>query len=254
MKKTILFWILAFIITIGSAIYQRMTGPTHPVSGSVNFDGKKISYVLDRSNESTSNCVVQIKTGDPAISGILKWRKFKTLDPFNVVEMKGTETLKAELPAQEPLEKLQYFIELKKDNATITVPEDRPVIIRFKGHVPLGILVPHIFFMFFAMMLSTRSGLEFFNNAANLKKLAMWTLVVLFIGGFLLGFLMNYFAFGQVWGGFPYGNDITDNKTLIAFVGWLLAYFMIKKELQPKLFAALAAILMIVVYSIPHSA
>ncbi len=254
MKKAILFWILSFAITIGSAIYQRKTGPTHPISGSVNFNGKKIDYVFDRSNESTSNCVVQIKTGDPAISGVLKWRKFGTLDPFNVVEMKGSETLKAEIPAQEPLEKLQYFVELRKDKMSITVPEDKPVIIRFKGHVPLGILVPHIFFMFFAMMLSTRSGFEFFNNAVSLKKLAVWTLVVLFIGGFPLGFLMNYFAFGQVWGGFPYGNDITDNKTLIAFIGWLLAYYMIKKEMQPKLFAALAAILMIVVYSIPHSA
>lgn len=254
MKKTILFWILAFVITIVSAVYQRMTGPTHPVSGSVNIDGKNISYRFDRSNESTSNCPVEIKTGDPSITGVLKWRKLGTLDPFNVVEMKGSETLKAELPAQEPLQKLQYFVELTKDKTTVTVPEDKPIIIRFKGHVPSGVLIPHIFFMFFAMMLSTRSGLEFFNSAENLKKLAMWTIVTLLIGGFLLGFLMNYFAFGQVWGGFPIGNDITDNKTLIAFIGWLLAYFMIKKNLQPKLFAALAAILMIVVYSIPHSA
>ena len=230
-----------------------MTGPTHPASGSINFDGKKIDYTFDRSCESTFNCIVQIKTGDPSISGILKWRKFKTLDPFNVVEMKGTENLRAELPAQEPLGKLQYFIELKKGNESVTVPEDKPIIIRFKGHVPVGILIPHIFFMFFAMMLSTRSGLEIFNTTRNLKKYAVWTIVVLLIGGFLLGFLMNYFAFGEAWGGFPLGNDITDNKTLIAFVGWLLAYLMIKKEMQPKLFAALAAILMIVVYSIPHS-
>jgi len=254
MKKTILFWSIAFIITVVFAVYQRVTGPTYPISGKVTFAGKEIAYKLEQSHSSSSNYSVELKTGDPSISGELKWRKnFKALDPFNIVKMKGTETLTADLPAHAPLEKLQYLIELYKGTDSTMVPVDKPVLIRFKGDVPLFILIPHIFAMFFAMMLSTRTGMEFFNKAPNLKSLSLWTIIFLFIGGFLLGFLMNYFAFGPVWGGFPYGNDITDNKTLIAFVGWIVAYFMIKKDAQPKLFALLAAILMIIVYSIPHS-
>ena len=31
MKRTILFWILAFLVTAVSAVYQRMTGPTYPL-------------------------------------------------------------------------------------------------------------------------------------------------------------------------------------------------------------------------------
>ena len=145
------------------------------------------------------------------------------------------------------------MIELHKDSSSITIPEDKPIIVRFKGDVPIGILIPHIFAMFFAMLLSTRTALEGFNNPNGLLKYAFWTVIFLFVGGFVLGFMMNHFAFGEMWGGFPIGNDITDNKTLIAFVGWVLAYFMIKKDAQPRLFAILAAILMIIVYSIPHS-
>ena len=107
--------------------------------------------------------------------------------------------------------------------------------------------------MFGAMLLSTRTAIEAFSKTANLHKLTVWTLVLLFIGGFPLGFAMNGYAFGEMWGGFPFGNDITDNKTLIAFVGWLVAFYMIKKNLMPKLFAVLAAILMLIVYMIPHS-
>lgn len=254
MKKSILFWIIAFLITAGSAVYQRVTGPTYPKSGMVTFEGKNIEYKFERSHISSSNYVVELKTGDASIKGILKWRRnYKEREPFTEVEMTGTDILRAEIPAQAPLEKVQYLIELRKDKETVMVPADKPIIMRFKGDVPLWILIPHIFAMFFAMMLSTRCGLEVFNKKPNLISLTRWTIIVLFIGGFLLGFLMNHFAFGQLWGGVPVGNDITDNKTLIAFAGWLLAFYLIKKNAQPKLFALLAALLTMLVYSIPHS-
>jgi uncharacterized membrane protein len=133
------------------------------------------------------------------------------------------------------------------------VPAEAPVIISFKGDVPLALLLLHIFAMFYAMMLSTRTALEIFQEKPKIKSLALSTVVFIFIGGFVLGFLMNYFAYNQIWAGVPFGNDITSNKTLIAFAGWGLAYFMIKKDAAPKLFAVLAALIMFIVYSIPHS-
>ena len=95
MKKTILFWALAFIITGVSAYYQRVTGPTYPKSGSSVIEGEKIEYKLERSSESTQNCPVKIKTSDSSIHAVLKWRPYKSYDPFNEVEMKGTNELSA---------------------------------------------------------------------------------------------------------------------------------------------------------------
>jgi hypothetical protein len=254
MKKTTLFWVLALLITIVSAVYQRISGPTYPRSGSVIFNGEKINYRLERSHTTSSDYALEIKTADTSVHGIVKWRKnYKALDPFMVIPMKGKGSLSAGIPAQAPMEKFQYYIELQKGDLSVMIPEDRPVIVRFKGDVPVWVLIPHIFFMFAAMMFSIRTALETLISDEKLKKLAGWTLIFLFIGGFPLGFMMNHYAFGQAWGGIPFGNDITDNKTLIAFIGWILAYYMIKKNSQPKLFAILAAVLMIIVYSIPHS-
>jgi hypothetical protein len=265
MKKSILFWSIAFIITVISALFQKMTGPSNPKTGSVIFDGKTISYKFERSHSSSSNCPVEINTGDPAIKGTLKWRSnYKELDPFDSVQMSGNDILRAELPAQAPRKKLQYYVELSKVNSTSTmvpltlsistmVPAEAPVIISFKGNVPLVILLLHIFAMFYAMMLSTRTAFEIFQEKPKIKALALSTVVFLFIGGFVLGFLMNYYAYNQIWTGVPFGNDITSNKTLIAFAGWGLSYFMIKKDAAPKLFAVLAALIMFIVYSIPHS-
>lgn len=253
MKKTILFWILAIVITLISAFYQRVTGPTYPLSGKVNFDGKEISYKLERSLETVKNYLVEIETGDEAISGILFWRKFNSGNDFTAVPMTGSKKLSAGLPVQKRLEKLDYYVQLSKYNKTIILPKEKIVTIRFKDPVPIWILIPHIFAMFFAMMLSTRTGLEFFNKEPKLDKLALWTIVILFIGGFLLGFAMNGFAFGEVWGGWPFGNDVTDNKTQIAFLVWLIAFFMIKKNMSARPTALIAAIVMLVVYMIPHS-
>ena len=43
-------------------------------------------------------------------------------------------------------------------------------------------------------------------------------------GGFILGPLVQKFAFGEYWTGWPFGGDWTDNKTLAALVAWLVAW------------------------------
>lgn len=251
--RRIILWILAFLITAGSAVYQRVTGPTYPKKGEVQLAGKKIKYKLERSHVSNSNYLVEIETNDPQIQGELYWRPYQNKGEFNSVKMTGDKILRAELPARKPLEKWEYFVRLSKGSEEVTLPGPNVLVIRFKGDVPLWVLIPHIIAMFGAMLLSTRTALEVFNKPAKFYKLTLWTLGFLFVGGFLLGFAMNWFAFGDMWGGFPIGNDVTDNKTLVAFVGWLVTYYFVKNNLKPGLFAGLAALLMLIVYMIPHS-
>ncbi len=254
MKKQITFWSLAFLITIASAVYQRITGPTYPLTGEISIDGKLIKYKLERSHSTTENYLIKIETSDSSIKGKLFWRTFNSIGQFNSVEMSSGKTLQAELPKQQRLEKLEYYIELYKDNSSVKIPAaNRTVVIRFKDDVPAVILVPHIIAMFLAMMLSTRTGLEFFSKEPKLNKLSLWTVIVLFIGGFPLGFAMNGFAFGDVWGGWPFGNDVTDNKTQAAFIVWLAAFYMVRKNKNPKLAVLIAALVMLIVYMIPHS-
>jgi hypothetical protein len=253
MKRRILFWILAVIITIASAVYQRMTGPTYPLSGSVNLNGQEIKYQLERSQESTQNYLIEINTDDESINGILFWKKHNSNDEFTRVQMHGNKTLTAELPVQKRLEKLDYYIQLSKGDNIVAIPNKKLVTIRFKDHVPMYALIPHIFFMFFAMMLSTRTGLEFFNKEPQLKKLTLWTIIFLFIGGFPLGFVMNGLAFGEMWGGWPFGNDVTDNKTQIALIIWLTAFYFVNKNKYAKIAVLIAAVVMLAVYLIPHS-
>ncbi len=69
----------------------------------------------------------------------------------------------------------------------------------------------------------------------------------------ILGPIVQKYAFGEFWTGFPNGTDLTDNKTLIAFIGWLLALFAVVKEKKQKFWVGFATLLMFVVFLIPHS-
>ena len=64
---------------------------------------------------------------------------------------------------------------------------------------------------------------------------------------------MQKYAFGAYWTGFPLGTDLTDNKTLIAMVGWGVAWFMNRKGREGRGWIVLAAVLMLAIYLIPHS-
>ena len=107
--------------------------------------------------------------------------------------------------------------------------------------------------MFFAMLFSSRAGIEAIAKGPNIKSYTFYTLIFLTIGGMLLGPVVQKFAFGEYWTGWPFGEDLTDNKTLFAFIGWLVAYILIRKDSKKGYWAIIAAVLLLAVYLIPHS-
>jgi hypothetical protein len=78
-------------------------------------------------------------------------------------------------------------------------------------------------------------------------------LATLFFGGLVFGPIVQKFAFGDFWTGVPFGIDLTDNKTLIAFIGWLLALFAVWKYKSPRIAVIAASALMLIIFIIPHS-
>ena len=161
--------------------------------------------------------------------------------------------LSAVLPHQPPAGKLIYRVHLNKENTSITITDGDGIVVRYKGDVPLFVLIPHVILMFGGMLLSVRAAFEVFNKNKNLKKLIFATVVFLFIGGFFLGPVVQKYAFDAYWTGWPFGNDLTDNKTALAIFSWILAAFMLKRSKHPERWAIAAAIITFAVYLIPHS-
>lgn len=72
------------------------------------------------------------------------------------------------------------------------------------------------------------------------------------LGGLILGLFVQKFAFQVYWAGFPFAWDLTDNKTLIAFLIWLVALLLNIKKYRP-IYLVIAVLMIFVVFSIPHS-
>ncbi|MBN1222996.1 MAG: hypothetical protein JXB23_07085 [Candidatus Aminicenantes bacterium] len=248
------FWILAFMITLSAAVYQRLTGPTYPLRGKITLAGTEISYRLIRTHEIGPDCNVKVKVPVETIRGRLIYKRYKTDDPWTSVPMeRDNGFLSGKLPQQPSAGKLAYNVFLSDKDEEIALSTENPIIIRFKGFVPRYILIPHIIIMFLAMLFSTRAGLEALRKRGSPRKLVIWTLGLLVVGGMIFGPLVQKFAFGSLWTGFPFGYDLTDNKTLIALLGWIAAWIAGRKGKPARVWVLGASILMLVVFLIPHS-
>ena len=256
MTRSTGFWVIAFVITALAGYYQRTTGPTYPVSGKTVLNGKPFPYKLDRSHGGESNAVIEVKTDDASISGTLIWKRYKTTDEWTSVPMvrnAGTGVLSAELPYQPPAGKLEYKIEAASGAQTVILPVEGSTVIRFKGDVPFYILIPHILCMFSGMLFAARALLACFNPGDNILRYANWTTLALFVGGMMLGPLVQHYAFDAWWTGWPYASDLTDNKTAIALLAWIITSIGIRKFPNPKAWIVGAAIVTFIVFLIPHS-
>ncbi|MCL1974465.1 MAG: hypothetical protein FWG54_06595 [Bacteroidetes bacterium] len=265
--KRWLLWLIAFVITVAAAIYQRTTGPTHPKSIEASLLGGRCTFSCPRSLSTeitpqqaqkdwenlgkTSLLQIGVKeVNEEEKEARLFYKRAYSQEDWKMVDLKAGSDghLEALLPAQPPAGKLAYYIEV----SGVALSKESPIIIRFRNPVPAWALIPHILFMFAAMLLSTFCGLLSLRKGSNWKNYAWCCLAILLAGGLILGPIVQKFAFGAFWSGWPVGEDLTDTKTLIAACFWIVALLFSRKK-SGRWLAIVAAVSLLVVFSIPHS-
>lgn len=265
--RTLLLWVLTIVITVSTMIYQKVTGPTYPKKVEVAFEGQNYNFSLLRTNEIGSPCDINLPVEDNEVGAFIYYKRYKVNEEWTKTKMirktanekaffgKGKEiqVLSATLPEQPAAGKIEYHIEMYKGDKTIDINKEAPVVVRFKGFVPRYILIPHVIFMIFALLFGTRAGVETLFKGSKTLLFTKITLIVLGIGGLILGPMVQEYAFGDYWTGWPFGGDWTDNKTLFAFIFWLIAFFVLRKKPQNRLWPIIALIVFYIIYFIPHS-
>jgi hypothetical protein len=284
----LLLWVIALALMFAAVAYQRGTGPTYPRQGNFIAGGQRYGYALIRSDTSVkTNPAAQVMLPDPGpqATGTLYWKRFRTADEFTATPLehelarprRGLLRLFADLlrgrgkpaeqpfligrlPAQPAAGKLEYYLELDAGDGEQRIPPVAAgnVVIRFKDGVPAGILIPHILFMFFSVLIGMRTGLAAVFAPSSMRRYSWLALVGMTIGGMVLGPIVQKYAFGEYWTGFPKGGDFTDNKMLFMWLSWVFACAVIgfrpkRRELIPRAAVVLAALVMTAVYLIPHS-
>jgi len=251
--RNVLLWILAVVMTVALVIYQRSTGPTYPVRGSITIDNEVIDYKLIRSFSIGEDSIIVIKTENKELTGSVTLKRYKSFDEWKTTPMiRAGNELIGVIPTQPMAGKVEYIVTLHSNGKDYSLA-DEPVVTRFKGAVPRAILVPHIFFMFLSLLFALRTGLEIFFRKVDTKYYTGVVLFTLLLGGLILGPIVQKYAFDAYWTGWPFGHDLTDNKTLFVFIFWVIAWFVLRKKPQNKLWPTIAVLAMLLVYAIPHS-
>lgn len=262
----LMLWLLAFVMMLAAASYQRLTGPTHPLRGTYEFAGTRYEFRFPRSGITGRPTRVQLPDVGPAAQGWLAWRRYPaSSDSFVRIAMQREEgALVAELPSQPPAGKVEYEVQVRSGDgglAAVPASADRPVL-RYKDHVPLVALIPHVAMMFLSMLFGVRAALAAISGRRELDWLVPTTVAGLTVGGLVLGPVVQNHAFGAYWTGWPLGSDLTDNKTLLMWAAWVVATGVVlrtrrastgRPRFSARVATLLAAIVMLAVYLVPHS-
>lgn len=246
-------WLLALVVTLAAAWWQRRSGPSHPARGAVELAGERIEYRLPRSHVTGSGQPVGVRVSAPETTGEIVWRRYPTRDEWIVEPLvRAGDRLGAELPSQPPAGKLEYQVRLRHGATEVLLPPT-PAVTRFRGAVPAGVLVPHIAAMFLGLLCGNAAALAAAAGEPAAKRLARATLGLLTVGGLALGPLVQKHAFDAYWTGFPFGHDLTDNKTAIAVLAWALALLATRRGRPGRAAIVAAALLTLAVFALPHS-
>lgn len=277
-----LLWLVALMLAASAMVYQRATGPTYPLKATFKVAGKEYKYALLRSSELSPRSefdpmpagasIAPLSEKPRGVTGTVHWRRFPTDDEFSPLEMKEVisrkiergkptqreSTYGAEIPPQPAAGKVEYYVTLKTPEGTVRLPGRGAVVLRYKDPVPKGVLIPHITAMVLVIIVGIRAALAALFDPPGTRKLAWVALTLMTVGGMMLGPLVQKYAFGEYWTGFPNGGDWTDNKMLAMWLAWLVACVSLGASNRPvtkvgRVVTLAAAVVMTGVYMIPHS-
>jgi hypothetical protein len=255
--KITAYWILAIFVTLTTVVFQRMTGPTNPRQVRFVLDGKDYSSKLPRSitiEGDSSTLMFTVKGLPDDMNPSLFIRKYKSKEKWTTcVPQREGDLFRVQLSSEPAAAKIEYYLLFTQTDDDIVVMQEDTTVARFKNSVPAFILVPHIVLMFAAMLLCCLSGLLALFRRERYMTYAKAGFACLLLGGIVLGCLVQKAAFGHYWTGFPLGTDVTDNKTLLVFVVWLVAILANWRRNRHPLWITIALAFMLLVYCIPHS-
>ncbi|MCP4151928.1 MAG: hypothetical protein GY757_29575, partial [bacterium] len=172
---------------------------------------------------------VTITATDKAVSAYLSYKRYKTADKWTECEMTRIgDDLTAFVPGEPAAGKVEYSVRIHVDGKNKILNDGVGIVARFTGEVPAIHLAIHIVFMFLSILLTFRVAMETLRKEGNYYWMVNWTLLSTVIGGLIFGPIVQKYAFGDLWTGFPFGTDLTDNKTLIVVIFWVAAFFLKK--------------------------
>lgn len=270
--------IIGIVCTLALLVLARRLTTGRPVDIDVEEGGYRIRHrtVTEQIGPGQPLLAVRVVPGERCIARVELDTTYVKEFPRRPLFRKDANTFTSWLPDLGKGKRLGYAIRVwPGDTASVRLPADPDefFVLKFKGEASKPVIVAHVAFMFgafFAMFMAFLGALRILKGREGKKSTvnaARWVLALSFIGGWPLGFILNSQTFGPLWEGYPFGYDITDNKTQLIFVFWLVSLLLVwgsfigrgeeKDRIGARAFAwAIVAsfVVSLALFILPHSA
>jgi hypothetical protein len=242
--------LIAFIFTLVLLGFARRVTMVRSVHKTVEKSGIIIDHNTVPKKEGQGDAQILVR-----VMGANEVKLFYKIEKgeFQSVDMTPQEgesdVFVASIPHHKKGTKVWYYIETQKQiddtKLTVSLPDRKstnfdPILLKFEGVVPPFIIFSHVFSnfaAFFFSVLAVWKAIDLKKGRTTLKKsvvFSLLTFVFLFLGFFVIGCALNYFAFGVLWEAFPFGSDVTDSKSQILLLFWLGTLFLVKGTIFGK--------------------
>jgi hypothetical protein len=247
------FWriLLAVLFTLLLLAFTRKTTAVRSVHKTVEQHGIRIEHTTVPKQVGDELPVVSAKVeGSSDVKLFYRIGEDGSYQSLQMIpESGGGDIFTASIPLHPKGQVAWYYLEAvvqrEGDEIRPTLPETeagrvKAIRLKFEGEVPAYIVIPHVLCIFgaiFFAVLALFSVIDIKKGKRTLKqsvKFPLLTFVLLFLGFVPFGIAMNYFAFGVFWEAFPFGWDITDNKSQIMLLFWLVTLLLVKGTVGGK--------------------
>jgi len=186
-------------------------------------------------------------TGGPPGSQVTAFIFYRTdARPFQVSDMSALDKTRyfGAIPPQSRGDVLQYYIEARTASDIVArVPAKERAegfTVKVKGKPNTYLLLTHViiifialFFFLFAGYLSVRA-LQHRRSLLYIPRVAFLGTAIFFVASIPLGMAVAYQTYGVPWTGFPVGDDLTDNKSLVILIYWIVCAVLYRGSLWRK--------------------
>lgn len=250
MKQQLILWIAALVITFIFGFSNRITSEEYPVTGTVKYNMHKVSYLFDKVYRSNDDYKFQVFSDLKGLKIKLQYKNEDGLSWKEVELNRNNKIYSVKIPNAGPSNKIVYRAELDYNNDKIIVPNEEGVNLTFWGRVSKPIMLFYNLALFFGIFLTTRIGLEYFNDNEKIKKLSLFPLIFFIFYGLLVVPIKRTYELAAFGNKILSINQLFDIKSLAFLIIWIVTIILVFNSKKRKTIALVSAVFLLLLYGI----
>ncbi len=229
LKQSIILWFAAFIITFLTGFVQNRLSGSYPISGSIGLEGNKITYAFQKVSKGNENFPVSFFSDTDSISAWLHWEIADGNYNWNRREMVYSDGMYiSNIPLQPAKTNVKYFVEINYKNTKIILPSAKKTVnLIFLREAPKVINFFFYFFLFGGLVLSIKTGLEYFNDTPRMRLYSLFTVIFFLMAALLFGPVKATYEFNSINSTAISAGELFNFRLISLCVLWIIGMLFI---------------------------